>query len=98
MTGNKTANTIPYNTFAATPLSGSTFGDRLNQFDLRFSRIFKFGERGSLDANFDIYNAFNSDAVLTESPTYAGANGGAWRLPTSVIVGRIIKFGGRWDF
>jgi hypothetical protein len=36
--------------------------------------------------------------VLTESPTYAGANGGAWLLPTSVIVGRIIKFGGRWDF
>jgi hypothetical protein len=79
-------------------LSGSAYGDRLNQFDLRFSRIFKFGERGTLDANFDIYNAFNSDAVLTESPTYAGANGGAWLLPTSVIVGRIIKFGGRWDF
>jgi hypothetical protein len=98
VTGNKTSNTIQYNTFAATPLSGTDFGDRLNQFDLRFSRIFKFGERGTLDANFDIYNAFNSDAVLTESATYSGTNGGAWLLPTSVIVGRIIKFGGRWDF
>jgi hypothetical protein len=99
VTGNKTANTIPYNCcLNSTTLSGSDYGDRLNQFDLRFSRIFKFGERGTLDANFDIYNAFNSDAVLTESATYAGANGGAWLLPTSVIVGRIIKFGGRWDF
>jgi hypothetical protein len=96
--GNKTANTIPYNTFAATPLSGTTFGDRLNQVDLRFSRIFKFGEKGTLDANFDIYNAFNSDAVLGETAAYSGANGGAWLLPTSVIVGRLIKFGGRWDF
>ena len=61
-------------------------------------RIFKFGERGTLDANFDIYNAFNSDAVLTETTTYSGVNGGAWLLPTSVIVGRIIKFGARWDF
>jgi hypothetical protein len=76
----------------------NAYGDRLNQFDLRFSRIFKFGEKGTLDANFDIYNAFNSDAVLTETTTYSGANGGAWLLPTSVIVGRIIKFGGRWDF
>jgi hypothetical protein len=79
-------------------LSGSAYGDRLNQVDLRFSRVFKFGERGTLDANFDIYNAFNSDAVLLENATYTGANGGAWLLPTSVIVGRIIKFGGRWDF
>jgi hypothetical protein len=87
--GNKSFNVIPTN---------NAYGDRLNQFDLRFSRIFKFGERGTLDANFDIYNAFNSDAVLTENATYSGANGGAWLLPTSVIVGRIIKFGGRWDF
>jgi hypothetical protein len=87
--GNKSFNVIPTN---------STYGDRLNQFDLRFSKIFKFGERGTMDANFDIYNAFNSDAVLTETATYSGVNGGAWLLPTSVIVGRIIKFGVRWDF
>lgn len=87
--GNKSFNTIRTN---------STYGDRLNQFDFRFSRIFKLGERGTVDANFDIYNAFNSDAVLLETTTYSGVNGGAWLLPTSVIVGRIIKFGMRWDF
>ena len=79
-------------------LLGSDFGDRLNQLDVRFSKIFKFGSKNTVDANFDIYNAFNSDAALTETATYSGTNGGAWLLPTSVIVGRIIKFGGRWDF
>jgi len=84
----------PYN---ATGFFGTDFGDRLNQLDLRFSKIFKFG-RTTLDTNFDIYNAFNSDAVLGESATYTGTTGGAWLLPTSVIQARIIKFGVRWDF
>jgi hypothetical protein len=80
-----------------TPLFGSTFGDRLNQLDLRFSKIFKFG-KSTLDANVDIYNAFNSDAVLSEQTAYSGTNGGAWLLPTTVLQGRIIKYGVRWDF
>jgi hypothetical protein len=93
--GNKSALVIePYN---ATGFFGTTYGDRLNQLDLRFSKIFKIG-KSTLDANFDIYNSFNSDAVLTENATYSGASGGAWLLPTSVIQGRIIKFGVRWDF
>jgi hypothetical protein len=78
-------------------LLGTEFGDRLNQLDLRFSKIFKFG-RSTLDANFDIYNSFNSDAALTETAAYSGTNGGSWLLPTTVIQGRIIKFGVRWDF
>jgi hypothetical protein len=65
---------------------------------MRFSKIFKFGAKSTLDANFDLYNAFNSDAVLLENATYSGANGGAWLLPTSVIQGRIVKFGVRLDF
>jgi hypothetical protein len=80
-----------------TPLFGTQFGDRLNQLDIRFSKIFKFG-RNTLDANFDIYNTFNSDTVLTENTAYSGANGGAWLLPTTVLQARIIKFGVRWDF
>ncbi len=87
--GNKTVNVFNPTT---------AFGDRLNQLDLRFSRIFKFREGNTLDTNFDIYNAFNSDAVLAETTTYSGANGGAWRKPTSVVQGRIFKFGMRWDF
>jgi hypothetical protein len=94
--GNKTALMLEPSTAAG--LFGAYYGDRLNQLDIRLSKIFRFGGRNTLDANFDVYNAFNSDAVLLETSTYSGANGGAWLLPTSVIQGRIIKFGVRWDF
>src|SRR5207249_6998624 len=55
----------------------SIFGDRLNQLDIRFTRIFKIAN-GTLDADFDLYNAFNSDASLTLTNAYSGTNGGAW--------------------
>jgi hypothetical protein len=87
--GNKTVNVFDPTT---------AFGDRLYQLDLRFSKVFKVREGNSLDANFDIYNSLNSDAVLSETTTYSGVNGGAWRKPTAVIQGRIFKFGVRWDF
>lgn len=52
----------------------------------------------SVDLDFDIYNAFNSDAILTETQTYASStSAGTWR-PTALIQGRIFKFGMRWDF
>ncbi|MEO8257742.1 MAG: TonB-dependent receptor [Acidobacteriota bacterium] len=86
--GQKTVNAFDANT---------TYSDRLNQLDLRFSKIFKIG-RSSLDANFDVYNSFNSDAILGLTTGYSGANGGTWLRPTSIIQGRIIKLGMRWDF
>jgi hypothetical protein len=86
--GQKTVNIYDPNT---------TFSDRLNQLDIRFSKIFHIGD-GTFDANFDIYNSFNSDAQLALTNGYSGVNGGTWLRPTSVIQGRIIKFGFRWDF
>src|SRR5262245_9648513 len=87
--GNKTVNVFDPNT---------AFGDRLNQLDLRFSKVFRLREGNTLDANFDIYNSLNADAATAETTTYSGLNGGAWRKPTGVIQGRIFKFGMRWDF
>jgi len=86
--GQKTVNVFIPNT---------VFGDRLNQLDLRFARIFKIG-KSTLDADFDFYNAFNSDASLTQTTAYNGTNGGAWLKPTAIIQGRIFKAGIRWDF
>jgi len=101
--GNKTVNMFPvtglYGTGSAAIFGGGAVtGDRLTQLDLRFSRILKFGTRGTVDLNFDIYNAFNDDAVLTETTTYSGVNGGAWLKPATMLQGRILKFGARWDF
>jgi hypothetical protein len=72
---------------------GTEYGDRLNQIDLRFTKIVNVG-RGRVDLNVDIYNAFNSDAVITELGTF----GPVWRLPTTVIQPRFVKFAARWDF
>ena len=72
---------------------GAEYGDRLNQIDLRFTKIVNVG-RGRIDLNVDIYNAFNSDAVLGE----IGTIGPVWRLPTNVIQPRFVKFAARWDF
>jgi hypothetical protein len=72
---------------------GSLYGDRLNQFDLRFSKLLNLGG-GRLDVNVDLYNAFNSDAVLTQQNAY----GVAWTRPLTVIQPRFVKFSARWDF
>jgi hypothetical protein len=73
--------------------TGTRLGDRRNQLDLRFSRIFRFGG-ATLDANFDVYNVTNTDAVLGQSATY----GTTWLQPTTVLQPRIFKFGVRYDF
>jgi hypothetical protein len=73
---------------------GTMYGDRLNQVDLRFTKIVRTGARARVDLNVDIYNAFNSDAILTQQNAF----GAAWQLPLSVIQPRFVKFSARWDF
>jgi hypothetical protein len=72
---------------------GTQYGDRLNQFDLRFTKIVNLG-RGRIDLNVDLYNAFNSDAILGQLNNF----GSLWQLPLTVIQPRFAKFSVRWDF
>jgi hypothetical protein len=72
---------------------GTQYGDRLNQIDLRITKIVNVG-KGRLDLNVDFYNAFNSDAVTLENAAF----GPVWRLPLTVIQPRFVKFAARWDF
>jgi hypothetical protein len=53
------------------------------------------GRQGTIDLDVDIYNAFNSDAILTQQDTYSLAT---WQNATSVIQPRFVKFQVRWDF
>jgi hypothetical protein len=69
-----------------------TFGDRLNQVDFRVGKIFKVG-RSRTSVNLDIYNAFNSNAVLTQNDNFA-----VWRLPTGVLQARFFKVSAQFDF
>jgi hypothetical protein len=72
---------------------GTMWGDRLNQVDLRLTKVLNVG-KGKMDVNVDFYNAFNSDAVLAELGTF----GPVWRLPLTVIQPRFVKFAVRYDF
>jgi len=72
---------------------GTVYGDRLNQIDFRATKIFKVGG-GRLEADVDVYNLSNSDAILTQINTF----GATWTRPTSVIQPRFVKFTVRYDF
>lgn len=69
------------------------FEPRRTQIDLRLSKAFTFGAK-RLQANLDIYNITNSNSVLGMFTTY----GARWRQPTEILDGRLVQFGGRFDF
>jgi hypothetical protein len=71
---------------------GSMYGERLNQLDLRFGKILRFGGRRATLA-FDLYNATNSDTVLTQSNNF-----GVWQRPQSIIQARFAKITAQFDF
>jgi hypothetical protein len=71
---------------------GTMYGDRLNQLDLRFSKIVRYG-RTRTRFNVDVYNALNSNAVLTQNNNF-----GAWQQPTLILMARFAKLGVQFDF
>ncbi|HEX5107731.1 MAG TPA: carboxypeptidase regulatory-like domain-containing protein [Vicinamibacterales bacterium] len=71
---------------------GDIYGDRINQFDLRFGRSFRFGPR-RVTANLDIYNVFNASPVMQENAAYA-----VWRTPQRIMDARLFKISAQLDF
>jgi len=74
------------------------YGERIKQLDLRFSRIFKFGESRRVQANFDVYNIFNNNTVLNEQTRYTTAANNPWRNVLQIMGGRLIKLGAQVNF
>lgn len=72
---------------------GTLYGDRFTQLDVRFGKNFRFNGR-RVSATLDVYNLMNSSAILTQNNT-VGPN---WRTPTSILQGRLVKFGAQLDF
>lgn len=94
------------------PLSGGTrtvtievadpftqFGPRINQLDVRTSKIFRLNGGRRIQFNADLYNAMNGSPVINFFSTYNLADGGArWRQPTQIMDGRLAKFSLQVDF
>jgi carboxypeptidase family protein len=77
---------------------GTLYGDRVNEFDLRFAKILRFG-RTRTNVGLDIYNLTNAAPVLTYNETYVpGQTVGGWLTPTSVLQARFVKFSAQIDF
>ena len=72
---------------------GTVFDMRLNETDLRLTKQLKLG-RSRLRGMFDIYNLFNSRVPQGINATY----GASWARPTSLLGGRLFKFGGQVDW
>jgi hypothetical protein len=76
---------------------GTLFGDRRNQLDLRMTKNFRFAG-AKTGASVEIYNLFNTNAVLTENTVYRDATTSGWRIPTSIATPRLLKFSLQVDF
>jgi hypothetical protein len=74
---------------------GTLYGDRVNELDVRFAKILRFG-RTRTNVGFDIYNVLNSAAVLNYNQAFIP--GGNWLVPTGVIQPRFLKFSAQVDF
>jgi hypothetical protein len=71
---------------------GTMYGERMYQFDIRAARVFRVG-RTRTTVNFDLYNAFNADTVLTVNNSY-----GAWLRPTSILSARLFRLSAKVAF
>ena len=75
---------------------GTLYGDRVNQLDLRFTKLLKYG-RTRTKISLDMYNSLNSAPVLTYNQTYSPITT-TWLTPTSVLAARVMKIGASIDF
>jgi hypothetical protein len=80
-------------TIALVP-NGTLYGDRLNQTDFRLAKSLKVPRGPRMQLQFDIYNLFNGNPVISMNNTF----GSAWQRPTVVQVGRLFKFGAQVNF
>jgi hypothetical protein len=72
--------------------TAAEYGDRLNQLDFRVGKIVRLA-RARVALNVDLFNALNSNAVLTENASFA-----VFRQPLAVLNPRLVKFSANVDF
>jgi len=71
---------------------GTVYGERLNQLDVRVSKLFRLGTTRTT-VNLDVNNVMNVNPVTAESPVYT-----IWRRPQSILLPRFAKISMQFDF
>ena len=72
---------------------GSKYLERWNQLDLSVRRVFRFG-KVRVDGALDIFNALNSNVVLTENQNFGSTLG----QPQAVLQGRLLRISNQLKF
>ena len=72
---------------------GSSYGERLNQIDLRIAKVLSY-DRTRTTVSVDFYNALNAGTVLSLNNTF----GASWQRPSALLTPRFAKVGLQFDF
>jgi carboxypeptidase family protein len=79
-------------------LPGTVYGDRINNVDMRFAKVLRFG-RYRANVGMDVYNLLNANTPTTYETVYDPAtNGARWLQPTAVLLPRFMRFNVQVDF
>jgi hypothetical protein len=79
-------------------LGAALFDERLTQVDLRLTRMFRV-RGGRIQGIAELYNVTNTRPAQANNTTYSAATtGNRWLTPTSILGGRLFKFGAQIDF
>jgi hypothetical protein len=76
---------------------GSLYGDRVNNLDVRFAKILRFGKTRT-NVGIDLYNIFNTNTPTTYEAVYDPSNPSRWFQPTVVVQPRFVRFNVQVDF
>ena len=71
---------------------GTLFGERMNELDFRLARTFRFHQTRTT-LNLDVYNVFNSNAVLVQNDSFA-----VWQTPLATLMARFAKISAQFNF
>jgi hypothetical protein len=75
---------------------GTEYGPGLTQLDLRFAKIVRLGGTRTT-INFDLYNATNSNTIVTHNNTFSPTTT-TWLQPQALVTARFFKFGVQFDW
>ena len=70
----------------------AAYTERRQELDMRIGKVLRFGNTKTV-VSMDIYNAFNSNAMIVQNQAYP-----SYLRPVEILNARLIKFSWAFDF